>query len=110
MKKILTAIGNSTLNKKIKQTENYHVLTNDIENDETLIEWLERGEKIDILFLCSNMIEHYKIEEYIKIIQKLQEDIMIFFFQGKNIENNLQENKNLKIYHNLELLKIFCNR
>lgn len=83
--------------------EDYQVLTNDITNDEELIEWLEREEEIDFLFLCSKIIKHYKVDELVKIIQKLQEDIIVILFQGEDVESSLKENDNLKIYTSLEV-------
>lgn len=103
MKKILTALGNSMFNKKIKTIEGYFVLANDIKNDEELIEWLECGENVDILFVSSDIIKHYKIEEFIKIIQKLQENISIFFFEDESIKSSLKEEDNLKIFKNSEI-------
>lgn len=103
MKTILTAVGNSMLNKKISQMEDYNVLTKDISNDEELIEWLERCKNIDVLFLHSNIIKHYKIDEFIKIIRKLQENIIIIFFPDKNAKINIKEDEHLKIYTNLEM-------
>lgn len=103
MKKILTAIGNPIFNKKLKEMEDYQVLTNDITNDEELIEWLEREEEINFLFLCSKIIKHYKVDELVKIIQKLQEDIIVILFQGEDVESSLKENDNLKIYTSLEV-------
>lgn len=103
MKKVLTAIGNPMLNKKIKKIDDYQILTKDITNDEELIECLEREKNIDILFLYQDIIKNYKIEEFIKIIQKLQENIIIFFFQNGKNKLNLKEKNNLKIYKNLEI-------
>ena len=103
IKKVLTAIGNSTLNKKIKKLDDYQILTKDIPNDEELIEWLEREENVEFLFLCSNVIHKYQVDEFIKMIRKLQPDIIIFFFKGENIESSVKEDDNLKIYTGLEV-------
>lgn len=83
--------------------ENYQVLGNDITKDEELIEVLEREQNIEFLFLCSGIITHYKVEEFIKIIRKLQSDIHIIFFQKENVESSLKEDDNLKIYTSLEM-------
>lgn len=103
MKKILTAIGNPIFNKKLKEMEDYQILTKDITNDEELIECLEREENVEFLVLCSTIITHYKVDEFIKIIRKLQEDIIIIFFQGENVERSLKEDERLKIYTGLEV-------
>ena len=99
MKKIITAIGNSILNKKIKQSHIATVLAEDISNDEKLIEWLDCGEKVDILFVSSNIIKNYKIDEFIRIIRKIQDEVTIYFFKDEKIKINIKENK-LKIYTN----------
>ncbi len=91
------------LNKKIKQIKGYHVVRKDITNDEELIELLERGEKVDILFLCSRIIKNYKVDELIKIIRKLQSEILVFFFKMEGAESNLKEDKTLKVFQNLEI-------
>lgn len=102
MKKILTAIGNPMLNSKIKEMGKYQVLTEDLKNDEELIEWLEKSGEIDLLFLCSNIIHHYAIKEFIEIIQKIQKNIFILFFKGENIEINIQKTDRLKIYKTID--------
>ncbi len=102
-KKILTAIGSPMLNAKLKNTKDYEVLTEDIKIDEELIEWLERTGTVDILFLCSNIIQNYKPVELIEVIRKIQKDMLIVFFKEPNLEVSLKEEDNLKIYHNLNL-------
>lgn len=103
MRKILTAIGNPMLNKKIKNLDDYKVVTDDITNDEELIEWLEREKDIDILFLCSAIIKNYTVDEFIRIIKKIQENIFVVFFKGENIETRLKENEHLKIYNTFDM-------
>lgn len=103
MKKVLTAIGNPMLNKKIKKLDDYQILTKDISNDEELIEWFEREKNIDILFLYQDIIKNYKENEFIKIIKKLQKNIIIYFFENEKNKLNLKENNDLKIYKNLEI-------
>lgn len=102
MKNILTAIGNPMLNHKLKELQDYQVLTDDIKTDEELIEWIERTEQVDILFLCSNIIQNYTVNEFIEIIKKVQKDILIFFFKGENFESSLKEDDTLKIYNSMD--------
>ena len=99
MKKILTAIGNPMLNNKIKNKKDCEVLTGDLKTDEEVIEWIERAGEIDILFLSSYIIHNYKVDELLKIIRKIQEDILIIFFKKENIECNAKEDNKLKIYN-----------
>lgn len=103
MKKVLTAIGNPMLNNKIRKMQEYNILTNDISNDEELIEWLAREKEIDVLFLCSNIIKHYKIDEFLTIIRKVQKNITIIFFKVEDIKINIKEDDKLNIYTSLEL-------
>ena len=102
MKNVLTAIGNPMLNCKLKKLQDYQVLTDDIKTDEELIEWVERTEQVDILFVCSNVIQNYTVDEFIEIIKKVQKDILIFFFKGENLESSLEENDTLKIYNSMD--------
>ncbi len=107
MKKIITAVGNPMLNCKIKEIKDYQVVTEDIKTDEELIEWLERVGEIHILFLGSNIIRNYEIDEFIQIIKKIQKNLLIFFFKEENIETSIQEDDGLQIYTTLDLdLKI----
>ncbi len=108
MKSVLTAIGNPMLNRKFTELEDYQVLTEDIRTDEELIEWMERVEQVDILFLCSNIIHNYAVDEFIRIIRKISKDTIIFFFKSENIESSVKEDDSLKIYNSLEFdLKFF---
>ena len=108
MKSVLTAIGNPMLNRKFTELEDYQVLTEDIRTDEELIEWMERVEQVDILFLCSNIIHNYAVDEFIRIIRKISKDTIIFFFKSENIESSVKEDDSLKIYNSLVFdLKFF---
>lgn len=103
MRKVLTAIGNPMLNQKIKKLENYEVLLDDIGSDDELLEALEREQTVEILFLCTNIIEHYSVEKLIEMIRKLQENIFIVLFNGENSQDIIKEDENLKFYHTLDL-------
>ena len=50
-----------------------------------------------MLFLSSSIIKNYKIDEFIRIIRKMQDELIIYFFKDENIKVNLKEDK-LKIY------------
>ena len=49
MKKIITAIGNEILNKKLKKENDFEVIIEDIQYKEGIIEYLEKENNIDIL-------------------------------------------------------------
>lgn len=103
MKKIITAIGNPMFYQKIKETKKYQLIPEDIKTDEELIEWLEREGKIDFLFLCSDIIKNYNIEEFIKIIKEIQENIFIIFFKRENCEISMEENEKFKTMNDMEI-------
>lgn len=103
MKKIITAIGNPMLNQKIKNSEKYQLITEDIKTDEELIEWLERAGEIDVLFLHSDIIKNYSTDEFLRIIREIQENIFIIFFKNEGVEISMEETQNFKIYTNKEI-------
>lgn len=72
-----------------------------------MLEILER-EDVDVLFLCSKVINNFKTESFIENIRRINENISIIFFTNDDIESSLEENDNLKIYNTLDLdLKVF---
>lgn len=103
MNKILTAIGNPMLNKKIRQINDCKVISSDIINDEQVIEWLEREGNIDYIFISNKVIKNYKVDEFIKIIRKLQKDIFIVFFKYKECEISIRQDEKFKFYDKLEI-------
>jgi len=103
MKQVLTAIGNSMLNSRLKENSDWKVLADDISTDEELIEYLERTEDIEILFLCSKIIKNYEINEFIDIVRKIQRDIFIIFFKEDGINENIEDDERLEIYNQLDV-------
>lgn len=95
MKNVITAIGNSMLNKKIAEMENCKILVEDISNDIELIEILQIEKNIDILFLHKSIINQYSVEDFFYLIREINENIMIILFDNNS---NLKENQYLKIY------------
>lgn len=107
MKRILTAIGNPMLNNKLKEGEDFELLSEDIQTDNELLEILER-EEVDVLFLCSSVIKNFSVEQFIEMIKRMHENILIIFFKNADIPSSVEEDDNLKIYNTLDLdLKIF---
>lgn len=104
MLKIITAIGNDILNKRLKEIENYNVITDDLKQESEILDWLEREENIDVLILCSKIINNYSIDDFIELVKELQEDIKIIWF-NLGIENieNMNENDMLKIYTTFDI-------
>ena len=104
MKKVITAIGNSVLNEKCKENKNCEVLCDDIENDEKLLEVLER-EKIDVLFISNPIIQSYNVEELFKIIRNMNQEVLIVFFNIDNVDFERERIQNIKIYEDFEIEK-----
>lgn len=104
LKKIITAIGNSSLNEELRQNEKCNILCKDIETDEKLLEFLEK-EDVDILFLSSQIICDYNVEELFKIILNMYPELQIVFFNvnKSNFEN--VKNKKIKVYEDIEISK-----
>lgn len=104
MLKIITAIGNDILNKRLKEIDNYNVLTNDINNESEILEWIEKEENIDVLILCSKVIQNYSIDDFIELVKELQEDIKIIWFNfGLDNIENMEEDEKLKIYTSFDV-------
>lgn len=103
MKKILTGIGNHFLNEKLRQNQEYDVLCEDFENDEKLLEYLECGEIVDILFLSSNIVKNYDLQEFVKLVQKIQDTMQVVVFGERNKVEKIVENHNLKVYDAMDL-------
>lgn len=104
MKKIITAIGNSSLNEELSKNKRCNVLCEDIENDERLLEVLEK-EKIDIIFISSQIIQEYNAEELLKIIRNMHQEVFIAFFNINNVDFKNNITQNLKIFENFEIEK-----
>jgi len=97
MRKILTAIGNSNLNNKIRELENYEVLAEDITNDDKLLEFLEDEEVVDVLFLCKNIISNYDVPEFIDLIRRIHKNVFIVLFKEEGNEDEVKSGDKLQV-------------
>ena len=61
MKQIITALGNRLLNDKLKEEEEFEILTKDIQYQDGIFEVLEKEEKIDFLILSEILLGENKI-------------------------------------------------
>ncbi|MCL2860435.1 MAG: ParA family protein [Oscillospiraceae bacterium] len=102
MEKLITAIGNDNINKKIKKLEKYEVIGQDVQYQEALIEILEEN-KVDILILSELIEGENKIEELILKIKEINNNMEIIIILEK--ENNLLE----KFLKNNGINNIFYN-
>ena len=73
MKKIITAIGNEILNKKLKEENDFEVIIEDIQYKEGIIEYLEKENNIDILIISELLPGNIELKELIKKIKNIKQ-------------------------------------
>lgn len=116
MKKIVTAIGNPNLNKKLKLEEGFTVVAEDIQYKEGILEILEKEENIDFLILSSILPGNIEIKKLIEEIKEINSEInIILFLENKNEElenyfyakgiNYIFYNNEIEINEIIELIK-----
>lgn len=77
MKNIVTAIGYPEFNQKLKENEEYNILSKDIQYQEGILEILEKEEKIDLIIISNYILGDYDFKIFIERILILKEDIKI---------------------------------
>ena len=109
--KIVTAIGDTYINEKLKKESDLEIVGKDIPYQEGVLEILEEIENIDLLILSNNILGEYDFIELINKIKKTQKTLeLIIFLKEKNIniENYLYSKNIYKIYYlNKENYNIF---
>lgn len=90
MKKIITAIGNEKLNKKLKEEESFNIITEDIQYREGILEILEQTNDIDFIILSELIPGEIELKELIHKIKIINSNIKIILF----LENKNQELEN----------------
>ena len=117
MKRIITAIGNENLNKKLKEENNIEIIGADIQYKEGILELLEKEKNIDFLILSELLPGEIEIKELIEKIKIINSYIQIILF----LENKNQELENYLFakgiyfifYHNqinfLEIIELIKN-
>lgn len=106
MKKVITAIGNNILNKKLKQNENIMVVGEDIPYKEGVLEVLKEYTDIDCLILSQLLDGEIQFNILIEEILKIKRNIEIIVFVEKEdlrIRSFLYNKGIYKIYTNNEL-------
>ena len=117
MKKIITAIGNEILNKKLKKENDFEVIIEDIQYKEGIIEYLEKESNIDILIISELLPGNIELKELIEKIKNINSNIeIIIFLENKNteLENYLYAKGIYNIFYNNqieieEIIKIINN-
>lgn len=87
----MTAIGDQNLNQKLKQEDDFDVVTDDIPYKEGIIEILEK-KQIDFLILSELLPGEIEIKELIEKIKSISSHIQIILFlekQNQELENYL---------------------
>lgn len=118
MKKIITAIGNEILNKKLKKENDFEVIIEDIQYKEGVIEYLEKENNIDFLIISELLPGNIELKELIEKIKNINSNIeIILFLENKNteLENYLYAKGIYNVFYNNqieieEIIRIINNR
>lgn len=112
MDKLITALDNKYINKKLRELNKYEIKYDDILYQEGIFEILEK-EEIDIILLSEILKGPYNIKELINKIKKINDKIeIIIILEKKNeeLEKFLKEkNINNYFYNNQLLIEDFKN-
>ena len=111
---IITAIGNTKFNEKLKNIENINVIGKDIQYKEGIIEVLELFPNINLIFLSDILPGMIDNKELILKIKKINKEIeIVYFFDKKKeeMENFLISEEINKIYYfeNFDIEEFFAN-
>lgn len=99
MKRIITAVGNEELNNILKERNEYIVESPDIQYQEGIIEALDKYKNIDIAIINEDIIGNLDLEDLIRSIIILKNDIQIILVTER--ENSILETKNIaKVINN----------
>ena len=101
--KILTALANENINKKLENKKNCEIIYKDIQYQEALLEILDKNRNIDVLILSSILPGELDIYELINLIKYKQENINIYIILDK------QNDKLIKFLIRKGINKIFIN-
>lgn len=106
MKKIITALLNETVNKKLSTYKKIQVIMKDIQYQEGIFEALEINPKIEFIILSELLPGEFKIKELIEKIKQIKKEIKIIIIlekQNEELENFLLAKGNIKIFYNNEI-------
>ena len=117
MKKIITAIGNEILNRKLNEEKNLEIIGEDIQYKEGILEFLEKEKNIDFLILSELLPGQIDIKELIEKIKIINPYIQIILFlekENKELENYLYAKGIYFIFYNnqinyFEIIKLINN-
>ena len=113
MKKIVTAIGNEILNKKLKMQNDIKVIGNDIQYQDGIFEILEKEIEIDFFIISEKICEKENLKKIIEKIKQINKKIKIIIIlenKDEQLENILlTKGANKIIYHNQIEIKDIIN-
>ena len=117
MKKVINAIGNEILNKKLKKENNFEVIIEDIQYKEGIIEYLEKENNVDFLIISELLPGNIELKKLVEKIKNINSNIeIILFLENKNteLENYLYAKGIFNIFYNNqieieEIIKIINN-
>lgn len=99
MKRIITAIGNEKLNNILKQQEEIIIENQDIQYQEGIFEALDKYKNIDIVVLNEDIIGNLELEDLIRSIIILKNDIEIILITER--QECILESRNItKVINN----------
>lgn len=100
MKKVITAIGNEELNNILKVQRDIIVENPDIQYQEGIIEALDKYRDIDMVILYENIIGELELEDLIRSITIIKNDIEIILITDEEVK--LESKQIVKIVKNNE--------
>ena len=103
MKKIITAIDHPKLNEELKKEKNFEIIGKDIQYREAILEILENNNEIDLIIISEKIPGEISLENIIKKIKIINENIKIIFILEKEnteLEKILIKNNIKDIYYN----------
>lgn len=104
MKKIITAIGNPILNRYLKRNPLFEIISEDIQYQEGILEFLEKQNQVDFLILSELLPGEFEIKELISKIKQANFNLQIILFlekKNQELENYLYAKGIYNIfYHN----------
>ena len=106
MKKIITALQNENVNKKLSEHNNIKIMANDIQYQEGILEILEIEQNIDFIIFSELIPGNMKIEELIEKIRQKNENIKIIIIlenKKQELENYLLGKGKIFIFYNNEI-------
>jgi len=98
VKRVITAIGNEELNKMLRKQKDILIESPDIQYQEGIIEAIDKYPKTDIVILYENIIGEIELEDLIRSIIIVKNNIEIILVVDRDVE--IQNKEVVKIVKN----------